>query len=198
VKNLTVDFYNKQTKNWIETHQRPGKSYWTKQMEKFKKLLPKGKILEIGCGLGKDAKQLQKNKYQYIGIDPSIEIIKIAKKNNPNAVFVNKSIEDFDYKEECFDGFWSVATLLHIPKSQIGGVLQKIKILCKKGAIGFITLKEGKKDGTEEETGRWFAFYKKDEIKEILERNGFEVIECKYKKDDRPNKPRWLMIFVRV
>jgi 2-polyprenyl-3-methyl-5-hydroxy-6-metoxy-1,4-benzoquinol methylase len=198
VKNSTIDFYNQQTRKWVENHQRPGKSYWAKQIRKLKKLLPEGRILEIGCGFGNDADELQKSEYEYIGIDPSIEMIKIAQKNNPDTIFINKSIEDFNFKGEYFDGFWSVAALLHIPKNQIDEVLQKIKSLCKKRAIGFITLKEGEKDGIEKETGRWFAFYKEDEIKTILNRNGFEIIECKYKKDDRPNKPRWLMIFIRV
>ena len=46
------------------------------------------KILDIGCGTGQHIKLLTENDYNVIGLDNSNEMLKIAKKNNPNTRFI--------------------------------------------------------------------------------------------------------------
>lgn len=198
MKNKTLDFYNKNAKDWSGNHIFGKNSFREKLIKKFKKLLSNGKILEIGCGPGLDAKNLIENGFEYVGIDNSKEFIKLAKKNNPKAKFIKMSAEKLFFLKNTFDGFWSSATLLHIKKNKIIKTLEKIKKICKPGAIGLITLKQGVSEGEEKETGRWFAFYTKNEFEEILEKTGFEIIEVDIFKDWRKNKPDWLIFWVKV
>lgn len=116
MKNKTINFYNKNAKTWSRNHILGKNSYRKKLIIEFKKLLPRGKILEIGCGPGIDAKNLIKNGFEYVGIDASEEFIKLAKKANPKAEFIEMLAEELDFTINTFDGFWSSATLLHIKK----------------------------------------------------------------------------------
>tara|TARA_Y100000991_G_scaffold169336_1_gene131052 strand:+ start:1314 stop:2207 length:894 start_codon:yes stop_codon:yes gene_type:complete len=48
----------------------------------------KVKILDIGCGSGQHIKLLSDRDYNVIGLDNSNEMLKVAKKNNPNVRFI--------------------------------------------------------------------------------------------------------------
>lgn len=198
MKNKTVDFYDKNAKSWSGNYVPKKGSYRGKLVKEFKKILSNGKILEIGCGPGLDAKNLIQNGFDYVGIDPSKEFIKMAEDLNPNRKFIKMSVEKLKFPQNSFDGFWSSATLLHIPKNKMNIVLEKIKNVCKVGSVGLITLKEGIGEGEEKETGRWFSFYKKDEFEEILNKNGIKTIKFEIFKDWRENRPDWLVFFVKI
>lgn len=164
-------------------------------MERFHELLPKGKVLEIGSGSGKDAAALVTMGYDYTGTDASAELLKIAKKRNPQATFRQVSVYDLDFPPHQFDGFWTTATLLHIPKGRIDEALQRIKTQVKSGGVGFITMKAGDGEKTDPKTGRWFAYYSKEEFQQVLERNSYEVIE---EKNRQGEKDWWLCFWVKV
>jgi len=195
----TINYYDQQARQWASEHGgQEEKSYWEKQMNRFKKLLPFGNILEIGSGAGKDAKALLSMGYEYTGTDASIGLIEVAQTRNPNATFVKEAVEDLNFSPNSFDGFWTAATLLHIPKNQIDNALQKIKGVCKKGAVGFISLKEGHNEKEDTNTGRWFAYYSEDEFGEVLDRNGMEILDFEIREETRPGQPNWLCFFIKV
>ncbi len=197
MKNKTINFYNKNAEKWTQEHITQKKTYRDAVVSKFKKFLSNGKILEIGSGPGIDAKKLVKAGFDYIGTDASEGFVKLAKEINPDINFIKMTVEKLSFPRNTFDGFWTSATLLHIPKNKINNVLNKIKKVCKKGAIGFISLKEGEGEIEEKETGRWFSFYKKNEFEKILRENGFEEIYFKIEKDGRERKPDWLLFWVK-
>lgn len=197
MKNKTINFYNKNAKEWTKGHVLKKGSYRDKVTIKFGKLLSGGKILEVGSGSGEDAEKLVELGFDYIGIDGSEEFVKLAKKLHPNINFLTMAVEKLNFPKNTFDGFYTSATLLHIPKKKISMVLQKIKNVCKTGAIGFITLKEGAGEIREKETDRWFSFYKKGEFEKILKENGFEIIEFEIEKDWREGKPDWLFFWIK-
>lgn len=194
----TINYYNQKAKQWASEHGgHEEKSYWEKQINRFNELLPRGKIIEIGSGAGKDAMALINMGYNYTGTDASKGLIKVAQTRNPGAVFANKAVEDLNFPVDSFDGFWTAATLLHIPKNQIDNALQKIKGVCKRGALGFISLKEGQEEKEDHNTGRWFAYYSEEEFRMVLNRNGFEVVDFEKREELRPRQPNWLVFFVK-
>jgi ubiquinone/menaquinone biosynthesis C-methylase UbiE len=160
--------------------------------------LPSGSVLEIGSGAGNDASSLLEMGYDYTGTDASSGLIEVARKRNPQATFINVNADELNFPEKSFDGFWAAAVLLHIPKENIDNVLQSIKKQVREGGIGFISLKEGEGEEEDKKTGRWFSYYKEDEFKEVLLRNGFETVEVENKTENREGRPDWLAFLVRV
>lgn len=192
----TVDYYNKFARNWLLMHPE---WEWQKELDQLKDVLPSGKILELGTGPGIHAEQIIKAGYDYLGTDISQGLLKVAKERNPNAILLQKSIYDLDFPENSFNGFWTVATLLHIPKSRIDEALKKIHYLVKNGGVGFIVIKAGKGEEIEkpEEGGeRLFVYYSQDQFKKVLERNNFKVFSSRIWKKSK--KTTWLIYFVSV
>lgn len=195
---LTVDTYNTIAKDWANKHFTL--DFWQEEIEIFKKYLPNGKILEVGCGGGRDAMALTQNGFDYIGTDIAQGLIDAAKLKNPNLNFFNISVYDLNFTEK-FDGFWASAVLLHIPKNKINMALSKIKSVVKDNGIGFITIKQGvdEKIEFEEDNPNWprlFVYYSKEEFQEVLENNGFEVLEVQIKPMSA--KTIWLIYYVKV
>src|SRR3990172_7698795 len=112
----TIRYYDKTASQWASQHLTH--KFWGR-MTTFYKLLPKGKVIEIGCGGGRDAKDYLIGRYDYVGTDASGGLLNEASKRNPNCKFLKRSVYDLDFPENSFDGFWASAVLLHIPKGKI-------------------------------------------------------------------------------
>ncbi len=209
---MKKDSLTKEEKLTLETYEEKGEDWaaqysiydpWKPDYKKFKKLLPKGKILEIGAGGGRDAKQLHKLGYDYIGTDISTTLLKVAQKSNPKLQFLHQSIYKLKFPKESFDGFWVCAVLLHIPKTKIDLALQKIKEVVKPNGIGFVSVKQGDNETVVEDSldngivlKRFFALYHDKEFQQILRKNGFKIISSDIRKISE--KTTWLIYFVRV
>lgn len=198
---LTLETYEKKGEEWAA--QYSVYDPWEPDYKKFKKLLPKGKILEIGAGGGRDARQLHKLGFDYIGTDISKTLLKVAQKNNPKLKFLHQSVYELGFPKNTFDGFWACAILLHIPKTKIDVALQKIKEVIKPNGIGFISVKQGDNEAVLEDSldngiilKRFFALYHDNEFQEILRRNGFKIISADIRKISE--RTTWLIYFVKV
>jgi len=190
-----------QTRN--KTHGNP--DFWRSEFEKFNKLLSAGRVVDIGCGGGRDAILFTDAGYDYIGIDLSEDMLMRARELLPNADLRKMDMYSLDFPPHSFNGFWAAASLLHIPKMNVVKVFQQIKNIVKSGGVGFFAVKEGEDErmvkGSLEGDERFFAFYKEDEFLKLLQENGYEVLE--HSRDMREyNPPKnltvWLLYFVRL
>lgn len=198
----TIDAYNKIAD---EFHSRNSVTLYGREYEIYKELIGKGnKILEIGCGTGRDADQLIKLGFDYTGIDASDGMLKIAQERVREGKFKIGDFYALDFPSETFDGFWATASFLHVPKKDIDVVLSEAHRILKNGGIGFISvkqktlmdegiIKETKAGGIE----RYFAFYEKDEFKNILERDKFNVVNITTVQENDKDQTTWLCYFVR-
>lgn len=200
----TLETYDNEAAAWNKLH---GNSRLMSQhFERFRRLLPSGHILDIGCGTGKDAELFLDGGHQYTGIDASLGMLQIARRSLPQVKFVKMNMRDLAavFPPQYFDGFWASASLLHIPKIDMADVLRQIAIVVKSGGYGFISVKEGA--GEEIKTGslikgeRFFANYTMEELMDILENNGFETIagEKDFRKCRPPENTVWLALWVRL
>lgn len=172
----------------------------------FKTLLSKGKIIDVGCGAGRDALLFAQDlAYEYIGIDVSEAMLKEAQLLVPHVSFREMSMYALEFPPQTFDGFWAAASLLHIPKKNIDLVLQEIRRILKPGGIGFIAVKEGVGEGMVEHgqkgVERFFAYYTADELTEILKRNSYELVTLYREVREGfppPQTTVWLVSFVRL
>lgn len=192
----TDDYYTANAEKWTTGHNN--ENFWEHQLNRFQQILPEGIILEIGAGGGRDAKLLIERGYGYVGIEPS-GMIETAQANNPEALFHNIHVEEMN-AVEAFDGFWASASLLHHPKHTIDNALQKIFAALKTGGVGYIAVKKHSDDLPDQRMvpdkygERFFAFWLMPEFKEVLERNGFEIV---YDEEVLKGSTTWLTLIVR-
>jgi SAM-dependent methyltransferase len=65
--------------------------FYSEMLEKFQVK----SVLELGCGTGHLAKRFTEGGYQYCGIDLSEDMLVLARKRNPNSVFIKKNMARF-------------------------------------------------------------------------------------------------------
>jgi SAM-dependent methyltransferase len=192
----TLEYYNKNAKEWLaKLVVGSDNLLFEDELNQFNKLLSNGKILEIGCGAGNDAKWFIQNGYEYTGIDASSEMISLSKSRVPNGAFQVVSIFDINFPDKYFDGFWSSLTLYHFPKAKILDALKKIAEILRADGVGFISIKEGTGEKFEEDRQRFYAYYSVEEFEELLKKAGFEIIQTGKKI---LGKTVFLTFFVRL
>lgn len=198
----TVRTYDKIAQHFSDTHYET--TFWAKEFIVFKQLLTSGKIIDIGCGAGRDAVLFVESGFDYTGIDASSGMLSQARKRVKRGKFLLMDLYKLNFPKEVFDGFWAAASLLHVPKANIASVLQGIAQIIKPGGIGFISVKQktGMDEGMIQEKKyggikRYFAFYDRSEFQSILETNGFKVIRKHILKENDVYKTQWLCYFVK-
>ncbi|MFH8108821.1 MAG: class I SAM-dependent methyltransferase [Candidatus Aenigmatarchaeota archaeon] len=100
--------------------------------------LPPRKILDAGCGTGKDILYLSSYGYELFGIDLSSGMLEETLKVVYNKNNIHLLREDFRYMSfsNCvFDGIWCSASLVHLPYKDKQIALQEFNRVLKKGGI---------------------------------------------------------------
>src|SRR5690606_2326013 len=118
--------------------------------------------------------------------DLSSKMIEIANKEAPTSTFKVMDILNLNFERNSFAGVWASASLLHIPKSKMLFVLKKIKEILQRDGLLYVSLKYGEgskifKDSRYGGVDKFYVYYKVDEIENLLQEAGFDILEVKLK-----------------
>lgn len=122
------------------------------------------KILDMGCGTGRDSKYFKELGHIVKSIDGSKEMCKVASR------LLNEEVEqlnflDIDYKDE-FDGVFACASLLHLSNEDLLVVLSKISNALKENGILYTCFKYG--DSTRVDKGRFYNDMNEEKFIKLL------------------------------
>lgn len=155
----------------------------TQSIEKLMSvLLPNPRILDIGCGSGRDALIFQGMEAEVTGIDFCNSLLEIAKANAPLVDFQLMDIEDMDFPDETFDAAWAACSLAHIPKASLPKVLKNIHRILEEEGYFYLALKKGTGERVELDeryegtVQKFWAYYEADELKKFLYDAGFNIL----------------------
>lgn len=167
----TLDYYNKNAKEYFNTTVNGDMS---KAYELFLDKLEKGsKILDFGCGSGRDSKYFLDNGYLVDAIDGSYELCKMA------SLYINQEVKCMDFNDldevNIYDGVWACSSIIHVKKDNLKNILNKIACSLKKDGVFYTCFKNG--SGEEINNGRYFNYLTKEEFINIIDNtNLFDVI----------------------
>ena len=147
--------------------------------EKFLSYLPeKAKILDAGCGVGRDTKHFLSKGHVVSAFDSSQKMVDLAYKETGMEI-MHSTFQQLNF-ESMFDGVWAQASLLHIPYDTTREIYEKIHYALKPNGIFYASYKYG--DSAIETPER--DFYNMTENKVIPYFEGlFDVMELWQKKD---------------
>lgn len=163
----------------------------------FLALLPeKGKILDAGCGSGRDMLFFSKQGFNVSGLDSSAELARLAERYTGQPVTVGK-IESMSVNNH-YDGIWACASLLHIERSRLPIVIKSIKDALKTDGILFASIREGLGSRTGED-GRFYELYNENEFAETIQDSGLSIISVKKTEDviNREEYRCWINVLAR-
>jgi len=148
-------------------------------------LKPGARILDAGCGSGRDAKAFSEMGYEVEAFDASAELVELARQHTGLPV---KQMRFEEVTEvERYDGIWCCASLLHVPLAELPGVMAQLAKALKPGGVWYLSFKYG--SGEREKDGRRFTDMDEAGFAEVLsELSGIEVMECWQTHDQRPER----------
>ncbi len=154
-----------------------------------------GRILDLGCGSGRDSKKFLEMGYSVTAIDGSVEIAKKAGEYIGQNVICS-TFQDF-VPEETYDAIWACASLLHLTKEDTIMTLNKLKNCLIKDGIFYVSFKYGSFHG--ERNGRYFTDYTEDSFSDLMKAvSGIEILKTFITSDARPNRKSeyWLNAYL--
>lgn len=130
----------------------------------------KQRLLEIGAGPGWDSLYFQENGLEVVCTDLSAEMIRLCREKGLDAHEMD--FLTLDFADSSFDAVYARNCLLHVPKANLGEVLQEIRRVMAPGGLFFLGVFGGiDRDGPWEDDQhvpkRHFALYLDEEIAEI-------------------------------
>jgi len=140
---------------------------------------PGARLLDVGCGPGRDAAWLTAHGAFVIGTDLSAGMLALARAALPGRL-VQLDMRRLPFADGAFAGLWGMASLLHLPKADMPGALHEIRrVLTPNGGL-VLGLQVGTEEGWEESpydaaVQRYFARYQPEEIVALLATTGFRV-----------------------
>lgn len=188
MKDNTIEYYNTNADVFYESTVGADMS---EQYAMFEKRLYAGaRILDCGCGSGRDSKYFVDNGYEVVAIDGSSELCKKASELTGLDV-KNVLFRDINYVDE-FDGIWACASLLHVPIEELKDVLKKLTGALKDCGILYVSFKLGDFNG--ERNGRYFTDLSEESFEQLINELPELVIKEKSISEDvRPERNEsWL------
>jgi len=194
----TIDWYNQNASVWSDKHcfNNPNPPMFAPEFTKFIQLVPSGKILEIGAGSGLEAKQFIKNygAENYIGVDASSGLLKIAKKTNPDGNFKLMNLYSLAFPDSYFDGLWICATIIHVPYERLSLALNEAYRVLKAHGYGFISIMEGNENMVNSRPGRYYSLWPKKAFIKEVNKAGFKIHS---ERTIHTNASPWLALIVK-
>ncbi|MDP2908660.1 MAG: class I SAM-dependent methyltransferase [Nanoarchaeota archaeon] len=198
---LAIKTYNKIAKLYSKVTFPKINQY---HLNKFISMLPKNaKVLDAGCGSGKDAQYFNDYGLDVIGIDAAKKLIEEAKKNVKGVKFKTMDMAKTSFKDQTFDGIWAAGSLIHDEKCNIPTILEELKRILKDDGVIYVAVKEGsgeemKKEAVYNNEPRPFFYYTLPEIEKMMEQSGFQIIHSRFDEDVLKRKDtKWIDVYCK-
>ncbi len=189
-----TEYYEKNASAFIDATLGADVSELYEPFERF--LAPGCRILDLGCGSGRDSRYFSEKGYDIVAIDPSKAMCEQTRAVANVPVFQMKA-EEMDFLDE-FDGVWACASLLHVPREQQEHTLRLIGKTLKTGGVCYCSWKYGEQDRVA--GGRPFTDLTEASFRTILEKiPEIEEIDVWITQDVRSDRQeqKWLNGLVR-
>lgn len=187
----TIKNYDDNAKDFIAGTIDADMSYAQNKFLRY--VRPNSRILDLGCGSGRDSLFFKGLGFSVTAVDGSPGMCKQASSiigDNVRCLL----FENLDYRNR-FQGIWACASLLHVPKDDMQTILKKVSVAMVMHGILYVSYKYGTEQ--REKDGRLFSDYTEKNLDELFNPyNRLRVTEYWITADVRPGRAeeKWLNI----
>lgn len=172
-RKAVIDFYNREATRYKEERNEI-KGFDEVYKPFINRVKPNGKILDFGCGSGRDSMFFKEHDYEVVALDESKEMCEITRKLC-NIEVKEMFFEDFN-EVNTYDGIWACASLLHLPKEKLIPILKNLSSALKDNGYIYTSFKYGNFEGIRNE--RYFLDMTEESFGELIsEIPELEVVE---------------------
>jgi SAM-dependent methyltransferase len=149
------------------------------------------RILDLGCGPGRDLKTFSALGHSAVGVDGSAEFVRMARSWSGCEVWRQDFVQ-LDLPPAEFDGIFANASLFHVPSAALPDVLRRLYAALKPDGVLFSSNPRG--DNREGWNGpRYGSYYDYETWERYLTAAGFEALGHYYRPPGLPREQQpWL------
>ena len=185
-----VDYYNRNADSFLEGSINADMSV---VRARFLSYVPAGgRILDAGCGSGRDSKVFMEAGYDVVSFDASEEMCKRASEYIGREV-KNMRFEEMSFANE-FDGIWACASLLHVSFEELPEIVKKLHEALRTNGALYASFKYG--EGTKIRGERIFSDFTEESVIPLFENAGFKIVSNEVGTDSRPGREdeKWVNV----
>lgn len=142
-----------------------------------------GLVCDVGCGPGHVARYLQGRDVQVCGLDVSAEVVKVARRLNPQIPFEQGNMLSLFAPDETWGGIVCFYSLIHLPRSAVPQALAEFWRTLRQGGRLLLAVHGG---SGEVHSDEWFGkrisvdaiLFERQELAGYLSAAGFVVEEA--------------------
>jgi len=143
------------------------------------------RILDAGCGSGRDALAFSRLGHDVIAFDGSSELAALASRHTGLEVQVLRFGEVSFV--EAFDGIWACASLLHVPRVELSETVEILSRALRSGGVFYLSFKEGQ--GEQNRGGRLFTNLDESDLVDLIKESPtLDLLETWLTADVRPER----------
>lgn len=149
------------------------------------------RILDLGCGVGRDLRQFAEAGFDAVGLDGSAAMLAAARRLTGRPTW-QQDFLDLKLPESEFDGVFANACLFHVPPRRLPAVLTAIRGTLRSSGVLFAS----NPTGSDEEGwfgGRYVCLYSQRSWCRLVRQAGFRRIGLLHRPPGLPRKQQnWL------
>ena len=150
--------------------------------EPFERRLRAGsRILDLGCGSGRDARHFAAQGHAVVALDPCRELLTLADRHTPGDIrdrilFVVGAAPDLGFGDGQFDAVWACGSLLHLLRHMMLPALRECRRVLHYGGVLYVGVKQG--DGDSDDDRRLCVLWEIHEVRRLATDAGFSVLSA--------------------
>ena len=149
------------------------------------------RILDLGCGPGRDLKAFAERGHIPVGLDGTAEFVQMAREYAQCEVW-HQDFLKLDLPAQHFDGVFANASLFHVPSSELPRVLRELHATLKPRGVLFASNPRGD-DEEGWNRGRYGAYHTLQTWQRFMTNAGFTELEHYYRPEGLPREQQpWL------
>ena len=190
---MSIEFYEKNAQSYFDSTVDLDLS---KIYSRFTNLLPTdARILDAGCGSGRDIKYFLSKGYRVDAFDASKEMAQLATQYTGIRI-INSTFDSFTSKEK-YNGIWACASLVHISREEIIRTLSNLCTHLDEDGVLYFSMKYKNEDREEDE--RRFTEIDDEFLKyEIKSSKEFELVDSFLTTDIRVQQSNiWINVLLK-
>ena len=137
------------------------------------------RVLELGCGAGVPSTKELALRFRVVGVDISTRQVELARRNVPDAEFIQADVAEVEFPDASFDGVAALYAISHVPREQHAQLFANVFRWLAPGGLFLATL--GAVDspdwiGPWLEEEMFFSSYGAEANRRMLRTTGFELL----------------------
>ena len=158
------------------------------------RLLPGARVVDIGCGSGRDLLWLKKKGFDPVGVERSQGLADLARHHSGCRV-ISGDFHCFDFSGMEADGILLAGALVHLEKTQVLPVLERILQGLKPEGILFFSVKQGE-GCTADGFGRRFHLWHREEPHSVVKALPVSLLSTTSNRSALETGETWLGVLV--